>query len=94
VFASSIEANGHSRYRTQLAHAAKNLLVSNGVTDPEVYKNWAHAGRDPREFSNIFGKPGSSLPSWRWSPVSVTRLPALLSLVFFLVWLMVLILLV
>jgi hypothetical protein len=34
-----------------------------------------------------------SLTSWRWDPVSVTRLPALLSLVFIVVWLVVLVLL-
>lgn len=33
------------------------------------------------------------LTSWRWNPMSVTRLPALLSLVFMLVWLVVLVLL-
>jgi hypothetical protein len=81
-------------YRTQLAQTAYNLLVSNGVADPEtVYKTWVHAGRDPREVSDIVGKPRNSLTSWRWSPVSVTRLPALLSLVFFFVWLLVVLIL-
>ena len=77
-------------YRTQLAQAANNLLESNGVTDPKaVYKTWAHAGRNPRKVEDIVGKPRSSLTSWRWDPVSVTRLPALLSLVFFFIWLLV-----
>jgi hypothetical protein len=81
-------------YRKQLAQAANNLLESNGVTDPKaVYETWAHAGRNPREVEDIVGKPRNSLTSWRWDPVSVTRLPALLSLVFFFVWLLVVLIL-
>jgi hypothetical protein len=77
-------------YRKQLARTAESLLASTGVADPEtVYKTWAHAGRNPREVSKSVEKPRSSLTSWRWDPVSVTRLPALLSLVFFFVWLLV-----
>jgi hypothetical protein len=81
-------------YRMQLAQTAKSLLVSTKVPDPEtVYETWAHAGRNPREVSKSVGKPRSSLTSWRWDPVSVTRLPALLSLVFFFVWLLVVLIL-
>ena len=77
-------------YRKQLARTAKNLLASTEVANPEtVYKTWAHAGRDPREVSKSVEKPRNSLTSWRWDPVSVTRLPALRSLVFFFVWLLV-----
>jgi hypothetical protein len=76
-------------YREQLARAAKYLLASTEVANPEIaYKTWAHAGRDPREVSKSVEKPRSSLTSWRWDPVSVTRLPALLSLVFFFIWLL------
>jgi hypothetical protein len=111
-------------YRTQLAEAAKSLLSSNGVTNSEVYKTWAHAGRDPRDVKDLVKKssagdgPGgepitkghvatpwrkrlkarlkarwNSLTSWRWDAVSVTRLPAVLSLVFILVWVVILVLL-
>ena len=82
-------------YRTQLAWTAKSLLASTKVPDPEtVYRTWAHAGRDPREVRRIVATPPrNSLTSWRWDPVSVTRLPALLSLVFFLVWLLMLLIL-
>jgi len=81
-------------YRTQLARTANNLLESSGVTGPKaVYRTWAHAGRNPRKVEDIVGKPRGSLTSWRWDPVSVTRLPALLSLVFFFVWLLVVLIL-
>ena len=81
-------------YRKQLAQTANNLLESNSVTDHKaVYETWAHAGRNPREVEDIVGKPRGSLTSWRWDPVSVTRLPALLSLVFFFVWLLVVLIL-
>jgi hypothetical protein len=73
-------------YRKQLARTAESLLR---VADAETpYKTWIHAGRDPHEVSTSVGKPRSSLTSWRWDAVSVTRLPALLSLVFFFVWLL------
>jgi hypothetical protein len=83
-------------YRKQLAWTAERLLESiKEVANPgAVYEKWAHAGRDPDKLREILEDPKYSLTSWRLAPVSVTRLPALLSLVFFLVWLVVLVLLV
>jgi hypothetical protein len=91
-------------YRKQVAAAAKHLLESTKAL-PElniVYETWAHAGRDPRDVKNFFkngsagdgpGGEWNSLTSWRWDSVSVTRLPAVLSLIFILVWVVVLVLL-
>jgi hypothetical protein len=79
-------------YRKQLAWTAKTLLK---VANPKAkYEEWAHVGRDPTDVGGIFEKPKYSFISWHLDPVSVTRLPALLSLVFFFVWLVLLVLLV
>jgi hypothetical protein len=86
-------------YRGQLTLTAKNLLLAHG-RDKSVYEAWPHIGRSPRDVAKRLAKePQMPLPrwdwvtSWRWEPLSITRLPALLSLVLIVIWAVLLVLL-
>jgi hypothetical protein len=93
-------------YRRQIRRTARQVLEARGL-DAAIYETWGHAGRDTEELKGIIcpdrlasddgGARARSfsdrLTSWRWAPLSVTRLPAVLSLVFAVVWLVFLVVL-
>lgn len=85
-------------YRDQLKWAAESVLsaCSEGQCN---YQHWLHLGLDPGEVTKKLDKWREEPPSqakrsrwdwatsWRWAPLSITRFPALLSLAFFVIWL-------
>jgi hypothetical protein len=87
-------------YRRQLAHTAQLLLQADERGPAISYQGWLHAGRDPSEVDRILPPTNEARPWWdrlasdRFEPISVTRLPAVLSLVFGGVWMTVLIVLI
>jgi hypothetical protein len=88
-------------YRNQLKWTAESVLSAYSV-EPYNYEHWLHIGLDPTEVNRNLKewreKPsGQAKPplwdratSWRWAPLSVTRFPAMLSLAFFVIWLILL----
>jgi hypothetical protein len=80
-------------YRDQLALTAKLVGSEYAENQPFKYEHWLHIGRSPKDVSEYLtmGRQ-KSLPwwdrvtSWRWEPLSVTRLPAVLSVVLFVIW--------
>lgn len=90
-------------YRAQLASTVE--LVREGIPAVErsTIERWAHTGMCPAKVPELIGEiePPAGVPRW-WSQLtsrkrtalSVTHLPAVLSLVFMVVWLVVLVLLV
>jgi hypothetical protein len=86
-------------YRDQLSWTAECVLSAYGG-EPFEYKLWLHIGRDPTEVNLYLTPPGQAkrpiwdrMTSWRWAPLSVTRLPAMLSLAFLVIWLVLLVVL-
>jgi hypothetical protein len=90
-------------YRDQLAWTAESVLFAYSEGQPHKYPHWLHIGLDPtevnRRLKEWLEKPdGQAKPaplwdratSWRWEPLSVTRFPAMLSLAFFVIWLILL----
>jgi hypothetical protein len=90
-------------YRAQLARAVQ-LLVDGlpGAERATLGERWAYAGMSPRRTRRLLAPiaPPEDVPRW-WdaltsrhrTSLSVTRLPAILSLVFVVVWLVILVLL-
>ncbi len=88
-------------YRDQLSWTAECLL-SAYTEGPSGYQLWLHIGRDPTVVDQNLAAWRTKAPtqarrsrwdrmiSWRWEPLSVTRLPAVLSLAFIAIWLLLL----
>ena len=91
-------------YRDQLSWTAEHLLAASAEGRSE-YQHWLHMGLDPAVVDGNLAawRPKASTParrsrwdrtiSWRWEPLSVTRLPAVLSLAFIVIWLVLLVVL-
>jgi hypothetical protein len=92
-------------YRDQLSWTAECLLSAYAVR-PSVQQFWLHFGRNPAVVDQnlaVLRLKGSiqassqsrwdRMISWRWEPLSVTRLPAVLSLAFIVIWLVLLVIL-
>jgi hypothetical protein len=86
-------------YRRQLALTAELLLVAHHKGQ-SAYQHWFHIGRDPTDVEKYLAEWRPKSPprldwvtSWRSGPLSVTRLPALLSLVLVAIWAVILALL-
>jgi hypothetical protein len=90
-------------YRAQLGQTT--ALIREGITAAEhpISERWIHTGMSPAKVRSLLGgiAPPADVPTW-WSrltsrnrtSLSVTHLPAVLLLVFIIVWLVVLVLLV
>jgi hypothetical protein len=88
-------------YRDQLAWTA-GCLLSAYAEGAFEYERWLHTGRDPdyvrRHLAERRTEPRGQrrrslwdqMTSWRWGPLSVTRLPAVQSLAFAVIWLVLL----
>lgn len=79
-------------YRRQLALTAERLLVVHHK-EQSAYQHWLHIGQSPKDVEEYLDKWRPESPprldwvtSWRWEPLSVTRLPAVLSLVLIVIW--------
>lgn len=90
-------------YRDQLSWTAKCVLSAHTEGSFEDLL-WLHIGRDPtgvdKDLKNWRERPRpqeepwwDQVLSWRWEPLSVTRLPAVLSLAFIVIWLVLLVVL-
>jgi len=91
-------------YRDQLSWTAECALAAYAER-PFKYQLWLHIGRDPTRVKGDLaaGRPKSPtqagpsrwdrMTSWQWEPLSVTRLPAALSLAFAVIWLVLLVVL-
>jgi hypothetical protein len=87
-------------YRRQLAHAAQHLVHAIGQRAAIRNAGWLYAGLDPSDVDRLL-PPETEPRAWwdrlvsgRWEPMSATRLPAILSLVFAVVWIVVSIILI
>jgi hypothetical protein len=92
-------------YRDQLSWTAKCLAATYKET-PFRYQHWLHIGLDPGKVNRCLtnwksksseedGPPSGwdRVTSWRWKPLTVTRLPVALSLVLAAIWLVIIVLL-
>jgi hypothetical protein len=87
-------------YRRQLAHTAQQILQSVEQGPGMSNESWLHAGRDPSEVDKLLPPQTEVRPWWdrlissRLESLSATRLPAMLSIIFAVVWIAVSIVLV
>jgi hypothetical protein len=87
-------------YRRQLVHTTRQILQSVEQGPATSNENWLHTGLDPSELDKLLPSPTEVRPWWdrlvssRLEPLSATRLPAMLSMIFAVVWIAVSILLV
>ena len=79
-------------YRRQLAWTAERLLAGHHKGQ-FAYQHWLHIGQNPKDVERYLAEWRPKSPpcwdwvtSWRWEPLSVTRLPAVLSLVLVVIW--------
>ena len=91
-------------YRGQLSWTAKCLAATYKETQ-FWYQHWLHIGLDPGKVNRRLAEWTSKssdedetsrwdrMTSWRWKPLSVTRLPVALSLVLAVIWLFIIVLL-